>query len=125
VLRRKAGQSRDALGGVLLKAGNNTAPEATADQREAQRRAELGHIYARAIAWYLPRRYPGTVTVFRTDSTRAHSADLGWRRVADRVDVYDVPGDHLTSITRHVQSLGTLLRTCLEVGVAKTGSGGH
>ena len=48
---------------------------------------------------YEPRRYPGRISVFRAqERTMVDRFDrqLGWGGLADQVDVYDVPGDHVT-----------------------------
>jgi thioesterase domain-containing protein len=77
----------------------------------------LDIVYYRAVAGYVPRRYAGAITVFRShDAALGEQPDLGWRAVAREVDVHAIAGDHFTSITRHVCSLGESLRDVLTSG---------
>jgi len=39
---------------------------------------------------------------------------IGWGEVAEAVDVYPIPGGHITVITKHVQALGEKLKVCLD-----------
>jgi amino acid adenylation domain-containing protein len=80
------------------------------DSPETYRRLET---YRLVIAGYVPRRYRGTVTLFRSGVDEERPPDLWWSLVASKVEVYWVPGDHLTSVTRHVHALGERLRACL------------
>ncbi|MBI2525900.1 MAG: amino acid adenylation domain-containing protein [Candidatus Rokubacteria bacterium] len=70
-------------------------------------------LYHRAVERYLPRRYPGRITVLRAAETDPGRPDLGWASLADEVEIHVVPGDHLTSITRHAGAVGACLRQCL------------
>jgi amino acid adenylation domain-containing protein len=74
----------------------------------------LEEVYQRAVAGYLPRRYAGKIIVFRShDAALGEQPDLGWGAVAREVDVHPIAGDHFTSITRHVRSLGERLQDVL------------
>jgi thioesterase domain-containing protein len=71
-------------------------------------------------AWrnYTARPYSGRITLFRAmeqPGDRSHERDLGWGPLAaGGVDVYDVPGDHLSMIHEpHVRTLAEQLAACL------------
>ena len=71
----------------------------------------------RVLIGYIPRQYPGQVTLFRADEEpleRSNDPTWGWSKVAKEVAIYWVPGDHTTVITKHVQVLAEKLRTCLD-----------
>lgn len=70
-------------------------------------------IYRRAIATYMPARYAGRVVLLRA-ADAGGEGDRGWRRVADRLTVHVVPGDHLTCLTTHAAALAERLRACLD-----------
>jgi amino acid adenylation domain-containing protein len=74
-----------------------------------------------AAEYYTLKPYPGTLTYFRAlDNTILGIADpeAGWRGlVLGGVEVYDVPGDHLTLLEEpHVRILAQALRDCLGEG---------
>ncbi len=75
--------------------------------------------HVRSLMAYVPRAYPGQVTIFRARTQplfRLREADLGWSRQATGgVDVNIVPGSH-ESILRepHVRVLGDRLRRSLD-----------
>jgi thioesterase domain-containing protein/acyl carrier protein len=69
--------------------------------------------YRRAVLRYLPRRYPGRLTVIRCAGTHPDRADLGWSRLADGVEMHVVPGDHFGALTQHAGALGDKLAECL------------
>jgi len=77
--------------------------------------------YRRAIAGYAPARYSGRIAVLcseRTHDTRPH---LGWSSVSGHVETYAIPGDHHTSITRHVAATGARIRECLGAVIERDG----
>ena len=66
-----------------------------------QRGVYLQMAFVRAVSSYRPRAYPGRVTLFRAqhpdDDGYEHASDYGWSEYAqDGMDIYDVPGAHLT-----------------------------
>ena len=78
---------------------------------------QVQNFYYRVVKGYIPRPYSGKVTLFRVDKVPVELLDdptLGWREVAEEVDVHLVPGEHLTCITTHIQVLGEKLRTSLD-----------
>ncbi|MCX6520258.1 MAG: SDR family NAD(P)-dependent oxidoreductase [Actinobacteria bacterium] len=71
--------------------------------------SEIEAAFYRAIARYQVRHHPGTVTLFRPKLSPTHVfgpdrminrdkrfiyADNGWTSYSDRVDVFEMPGDH-------------------------------
>ena len=70
-----------------------------------------------ALRDYEPRYYTGDVVVFRATSQRLfspHYRDLGWGKVARRVTVHPVPGNHATFIQEpQVRVLADRLGVCL------------
>ena len=73
--------------------------------------------YSRRMRTYWPRPYPGTVTLLQTrpPSVEAVSDPSGpWSRLAARVDVQMIPGEHLSCITTHVRELGRCIRASLD-----------
>ncbi len=75
------------------------------------------NFFGRAMNGYVPRLYPDRVTLFLASELSVERSDdptLGWCEVAKEVDVHLVPGDHLTSITRHVKFIAKKLRACLD-----------
>ena len=72
-------------------------------------------------AWrrYVPRIYPGRITLFRArkQPQEGHpDPDLGWAKLAaGGVDIHKVPGDHLSMIhKRHARTLAKRLTTCID-----------
>jgi thioesterase domain-containing protein/acyl carrier protein len=80
------------------------------DQRERNR------AYHRVMAGYIPGPYPGRVVFLRTDSMQSRAPDdptVGWRDVTSQLEVRPIPGDHLSSLTEHFESLAECLASCL------------
>lgn len=76
--------------------------------------------YLRVIRQYVPqgRCAAEAVVVSTMQGPAAHLGDptLGWRRVARRLRVMKVPGDHLTSLTEHLDDIAVHLREVLPRG---------
>jgi thioesterase domain-containing protein len=70
--------------------------------------------YRRAIAGYAPEHYPGRIAVLCSEHTHDARQDLGWSAISRQVETHAIPGDHHTSITRHVATTGALIKACLE-----------
>ena len=62
-------------------------------------------------------RYPGRIALFRpAERPRGRHDDsvLGWKRIANQVEVYDIPGDHKhVLLPPSVSWVGRQLKTCL------------
>jgi amino acid adenylation domain-containing protein len=71
-------------------------------------------LYRRAIAAYMPRRYPGRLVVLRSQANQDLRESLGWSGMASVIETYAIPGNHHTSITRHVAETGARIRSCLD-----------
>jgi hypothetical protein len=72
--------------------------------------------YLERLDDYLPRRFDGPVVLFRSshlDDKPPGGATAGWDRVADRVDVHYLPGNHQACVTRHVAVLAGKMRPYL------------
>lgn len=68
-----------------------------------------------AIAGYVPRRYPGKVTLLWGEDAPSNPIDpaMGWSSVAQDVDVRLVPGSH-AAIVRDADGLAAILQDCLD-----------
>ena len=83
---------------------------------QAARRLMESHY--RAYKEYVPRAYPGRITLIRAGIQPlfgAHLPDLGWGELAGRgVEVHEVPANHLTFVREpHVQVLAKRLAAAL------------
>lgn len=83
-----------------------------AQEQEDIRVQKITMINNRAYFCYVPARYPGTVTLFKSsDGYRDIYRDtkdplMGWQRVAQTVDVHLLPGNHNQIVDEpHVQAL--------------------
>jgi len=89
------------------------------DAATAERYARAGEANSRAKVTYVPRVYPGPVTLFRAADghvTRNTDPTLGWEHIAQGgLEIIDVPGGHNTLVERpYVQELARRLRESLE-----------
>jgi len=74
---------------------------------------------SRAASSYVPKAYANRITLFRTTKLfgkAEQDSTLGWSELAaERVEVHQVPGNHLTMLRKpHVQVLAKQLRECVE-----------
>jgi thioesterase domain-containing protein/acyl carrier protein len=93
------------------------ASEGVSPKSYSRHSAELTLRYYRATHDYVPQKYRGRVTLFWPEEESAGLTDdptKGWGRVAEEVLVHSVPGNHLTSVTRHHQAVAEQLRVCLQ-----------
>jgi thioesterase domain-containing protein len=77
--------------------------------------------YRRAMASYVPGRYPGRLVVLRSEENKDLRPSLGWSEIAATVETYTIPGDHHTSITRHVAATGAQIKAALEAAFEQEG----
>jgi hypothetical protein len=63
---------------------------------------------------YVPARYSGRMVVLRSERAADSRPDLGWSTVSEHVELHEVPGDHLGTITRHIEETARRFRDCLE-----------
>lgn len=96
--------------------GTRTPPARGAPTAEDSRRGQLWKAYHRANCTYVLRKYAGDLTIVWPEGEmhRFGYPDGPWRRVARHVDLHRVPGEHLTSVTRHVAPIAQCVRACLE-----------
>ncbi len=78
---------------------------------------QIVYAHIQATYRYVPQPYPNRITLFRAtdqpDSAR-HDPTLGWRALAQEIQVHPVPGNHLSLLKQpHVQTLAEQLRHCL------------
>jgi aspartate racemase len=81
------------------------------------RSIQLAH--RQSLEEYVPRLYPGRITLFRAQERPVESfpsPDRGWGELASAgVEIIDVPGNHLTMLERpHVQALAEAIQHCLD-----------
>jgi thioesterase domain-containing protein len=71
---------------------------------------------------YVPRLYPGRITLFRAQERSYYDPTLGWRGVAvGGVDVYEVPGNHDTILQEpKVRILAGLLSALIPEAAAES-----
>lgn len=74
--------------------------------------------YRRLVRGYVPRSYPGRLTIFRARDEKHPTADpaMGWRSLAQDVDPHLIPGDHhgCTQLAESLPILGEHLKSCLD-----------
>jgi thioesterase domain-containing protein len=73
---------------------------------------------------YVPRPYPGSLTILTPRESLLESEDpsRGWKDLAQRVETHVIPGGHGTCITAHAQVVGEQLRSCLHKAEQAAGS---
>ena len=78
-------------------------------------RRRLRTDYLRIDARYVPRPYPGPVTLMwpAEDPIPAGTAAEWWRTVAGRVEVQVVPGTHITCLTLEAAASAAIITRCL------------
>ena len=70
-------------------------------------------LYHSAFRRYAPAPYAGRAVLLRGEEEPAYRPDQGWSRILPRLQVEVIPGNHLTSITRHVDVLANRLEQIL------------
>jgi acyl-CoA synthetase (AMP-forming)/AMP-acid ligase II/thioesterase domain-containing protein len=80
----------------------------------SERLAQIDRIYLRAIASYLPPRYPGRMVLFRSSERGATGLKRIWGRIVDQVEVQVLPATHDDLVTRNIHEFAVRLRECLE-----------
>ena len=73
--------------------------------------------YRRAMARYSPARVPVRIAVLHSASFQDLRPNLGWSAVGQDVETHLIPGDHLTSITRHVAETAARMQACIDTAV--------
>jgi acetoacetyl-CoA synthetase len=73
------------------------------DHMHAEHQALMRTVFA-AVRDYVPRRYPGTMTLIRATAApllRGFEPDLGWHRFAEGVEIHHIKGNHDTILRPH------------------------
>jgi acyl-CoA synthetase (AMP-forming)/AMP-acid ligase II/thioesterase domain-containing protein/acyl carrier protein len=111
-LRRWAGaQRRKAYARLRKRLREQTT--ATIHDHGELRSSDPAAAYRQAVKGYLPRPYAGLIAVFVSESPTRQALPRFWRRIGRDVEIQHTPGNHLASITQHVDALGERLRACL------------
>ena len=95
----------------------NRSPQAAATRgaiNPARSKRDVFARYRAAVASYVPAPYSGRIVVLRSENTRDVRPDLGWSVLGVGVETYTIPGDHHSSITRHVAETAARIRACIE-----------
>lgn len=71
-------------------------------------------VYRRAVRLYIPPPYSGATTIFRSEGFPTARPDLGWSGFLHNHQVVVIPGDHQSSITRHVGVLGAKIELAIQ-----------
>ncbi|HET7872346.1 MAG TPA: thioesterase domain-containing protein [Terriglobales bacterium] len=81
-----------------------------------EKQAEYTFHFRRLVRGYVAQPYSAPITLLVSEGrTGAHSdPTLGWGKVSPQVDFHMVPGDHHTCLTRHLNTVAEILRSCLE-----------
>jgi amino acid adenylation domain-containing protein len=70
--------------------------------------------YRHAIASYAPQRIPVRIALLRSEGTADLRPDFGWSMIGERVETHAIPGNHHSSITRHVVETAARMRACID-----------
>jgi amino acid adenylation domain-containing protein len=77
----------------------------------------IAYAHSQAIYRYMPKPYPGTLTLFRANEqpdALKNAPSLNWSPLAGDIQLYPVPGNHLSLLKQpHIQTLAQQLRRCL------------
>jgi|SRR5579871_6363471 len=81
-------------------------------------REEITEAYRRAMIDYRPAAYAGRLTVLwpEQETRPVESLDedaMGWRAVAEEVDLHIIPGDHNSCVSAHIADTAARLRACI------------
>ena len=81
-----------------------------------RKQAEYTFHFRRLVRGYVAQPYSGPITLLVSEGRTGSRADatLGWRKVSPRLELHQVPGDHHTCVTRHLDTVAEILRARLE-----------
>ncbi|HEX8009625.1 MAG TPA: amino acid adenylation domain-containing protein [Casimicrobiaceae bacterium] len=79
--------------------------------------ADIFARYRRAMAHYAPARVPVRIAVLRSAELEDFRPNLGWSSVGEEVETHAIPGDHLSSITRHVAETAARIAACVDAAL--------
>jgi thioesterase domain-containing protein len=121
-LRRLRGLRRN----LAIKSGQTDLEELFDASQLPEPLRKLMATHYQALREYVPRVYPGRVTLFRARTPslfRLHGRDLGWSNLAGKgLDVVEIPGNHVTILQKpHVQVLAERLMGHLRNAQAASG----
>jgi amino acid adenylation domain-containing protein len=117
--RAPGGQQVDASAGsgvyMTLEPGGGVRMLAPRDRQSDARLR-----YLRAIDGYAGGRCATHVVIARSAKLKDARRDLGWSQLTQSVEVHDLPGDHVTLITRHVAELAQVVRGAMDRAIERT-----
>lgn len=78
------------------------------------RREILTSLYAHAMTSYQPGTFAGSIHLLATamDLKRGGTA-MGWEALANRVEVHEIPGNHHSIFSRHIEDLAATIKALL------------
>jgi thioesterase domain-containing protein len=109
--------AREATPASALPEPGSPGARAVAERRRLQ--AERFAAYAKLLWAYRPGPFDGRVVLlWPRDDEQRHPGDKtqGWGKVAPRLTVQSVPGEHLSCVTTHVSAVVSALRQALDQG---------
>ncbi len=80
---------------------------------QSDRASETQLHYLRAMDKYTSGHYNGRLVLVRSRGGDDAERDFGWSRVAARVEIHELPGDHATLVTRHIDKLAQVIRVAM------------
>jgi thioesterase domain-containing protein len=72
--------------------------------------------YVSILKNYLPKPYAGRVVLLRTkwlESDYPTDRTVGWGKLAAQLEVHELPGDHYTCVTEHLEVVAERIGRCL------------
>lgn len=82
--------------------------------------------YPRILFKYRPKPFPGKITLLVNRLAHSKDPTLGWEDLAESgLEVYPVPGDHVTRLTVYGQAAARQLRACLDQAQAECEKDSH
>ncbi len=85
------------------------------------RESETQLQYLKAMDKYAGGPYNGCLVLVRSRERDDTPRDLGWSRLAATVEIHDLPGDHVTLVTRHVAELAQVISNAMHNVFERTG----
>ena len=100
--------------------GRRSGPFETAGEREESVPDMVAASYIRAARRYIPSAYSGPIRLISSlegPASRRDDATLGWEKVSDDLNVFRVPGNHVTCLTQYADEVASHLSSCMEGAV--------
>jgi thioesterase domain-containing protein len=75
--------------------------------------------YRRLLYKHTPRRYPGRITLIVNEEQARLEPDLGWKGIAQGLDVHTVSGNHFTIMERHAGEVAQVILKAIDDAFAE------